>query len=515
MDTFAHVPSHAPSGPGSRHHGPERDRPFVLTVAILASALGFIDGSVVAIAIPQIRASLDATFAEIQWVANAYVLCLAAFMLLGGAAGDRYGVKRTFGAGIALFIVASMACAFAWSPVSLIVARAVQGLGAAIMVPCSLALIAKNYPREDRGRAIGLWAAASSLTTALGPVLGGWLLTTGGGEAWRWVFAINLPLGGLALWLLWRRVPEDAGRSTEPLDALGAVLATLALGALAFGLTLLGEGAGETVSVWPWLLLAASVALGLVWIVHLRRSTHPMIDLTLFGSSGFSGANVSTFLLYTALGGVLFFLPMTIVTAWGLSELEAGSIFLPFSLLIAGLSPWAGRWADRAGSRLPLTVGPAIVGVGFAMAALSVPGHAFWSGLLPALLVVGIGMGITVSPLSTAVMLAVDDDHSGEASGVNNMVARMANLFAIAGLGAIAALIHDAHVASSSLPGRFRDALVEAGYGERLTGALYLPEVAAVQGTAMDSAFAWLCWLTAALAFLAALVGWRTQGARS
>ena len=491
-----------------------------MAAAILASALGFIDGSIVAIAIPQIRDSLDATFAEVQWVANAYVLLLAALLLLGGAAGDRFGVRRTFGYGIALFAAASLACALAPSTGWLIGARVAQGAGAAIMVPSSLALIAKNYPREDRGRAIGLWSAASALMTTAGPVLGGVVLA-GGTDAWRWVFAINLPLGALALLIL-TRVPDDRGARAEPLDWVGAAFATTALGAFALGLTFLG-GELRALPGWmgAWPLMGAGAALAVCFLWWEERTEHPMVRLALFRSRAFAGANAATLVLYAALGGFLFYLPTQIVIGWGLTEFHAGLVFIPTGLLIAGLSPLAGRHADRHGPRLPLTLGPAVLGCGFLAVAWANVGvgeggsaeRDFWFALLPAVALVGAGLGLTVSPLSSAVMLAVDDADSGTASGVNNMVARMANLFAIAGLGALAAATYGATVSASGVSPIARERLLEAGYGERLEGALYTARNVALQAQAMGDAFVSVVLVAAALAFAAALLGWLTQRA--
>ncbi len=483
---------------------------FVLASAILASALGFIDSTIVSIALPKIRESLDAGFTQVQWIGSGYVLFLAALLLLGGAAGDRYGVRRVFGIGIAGFVAASMLCALATSAEWLIVARCVQGMFAAVMVPSSLALIARNYPRAERGRAIGVWVAASSMTTALGPVVGGWLLTFGGPEIWRWVFAVNMPLGALALLLLWR-VPDDAGDRSGRLDLGGAVLVTLAMLMLAFGLTLIGDEAGGLAETIPavWVLAGAGVmaAAALWWE---SRAKAPMLDLSLFRSATFSGANLSTLLIYASLTAVLFFLPMVVVTGWGYSELYAGSMFLPFTLLIAILSPLAGKWADAAGPRLPLTIGPLVVAAGFAAIALAVPTQNYWWGLLPSVLLVGIGMGLTVSPLSTAIMLAVDDSKTGSASGINNMVARMAGLFAIAGFGAGIALLFAASVRGTALDPVLADRLISAGFGERLTGALYQEQVQQVHSAAMNEAFATMAFGAAGLCALAGLIGWFT-----
>ncbi|TIP45387.1 MAG: MFS transporter, partial [Mesorhizobium sp.] len=300
------VDSHSPA----RANGtfcPQMQRKFVLVAAILASALGFIDGSILAIAMPALRADLGASLAEAQWISNAYALTLSALILAGGAAGDRFGLRRAFVTGIALFIAASLACAVAPDPAILIAFRAIQGIGAAIMVPGSLAIIAKAYPKKERGRAIGIWAAASALTTALGPVLGGFVLTTFGNGVWRAIFAINLPLGLISIYLLLAKVPADKPTEKRSLDLGGAALATLAFGLLAYGLTAMNaEGTG----LMSGPAIVAGVVLLFVFIFYEFRRRDPMIDLGLFRIHAFAGANLATFFLYFALSANLFYLPM-------------------------------------------------------------------------------------------------------------------------------------------------------------------------------------------------------------
>ncbi|RUU62157.1 MFS transporter, partial [Mesorhizobium sp. M7A.T.Ca.TU.009.01.1.1] len=335
-----HSPSKAAAVPLTSPvtHGtfcPQSQRRFVLIAAILASALGFIDGSILAIATPAIRVNLGASLAEAQWISNAYALTLSALILAGGAAGDRFGLRRAFVAGIALFIVASLACALAPNAIVLIAFRALQGIGAAIMVPGSLAIIAKAYPKKERGRAIGIWAAASALTTALGPVFGGFVLSAFGDGIWRAIFAVNLPLGLISIWLLLAKVPADTPTEKRSLDLGGAALATLAFGALAYGLTSM-SASGEGLMAGP--SIAAGVVLLAVFIVFELRQREPMIDLSLFRVGAFAGANVATFFLYFALSANLFYLPMLLIAGWDLSTAEVGFIFLPLSALIALLS---------------------------------------------------------------------------------------------------------------------------------------------------------------------------------
>ena len=386
-------------------------RRFVLIAAILASALGFIDGSVVSIAIPAIRADLGATLADAQWISNAYALTLSALILAGGAAGDNFGLRRTFIVGIALFTAASLVCAAAPDPASLILARAVQGIGAAIMVPGSLAIIAKAYPRKERGKAIGIWAASSALTMALGPVLGGLVLSAFDDSIWRVIFAINLPLGGDRG--LFAACEGSGGQAEErrKLDLGGAAIATVALGALAYGLTALSSDDEENVrGALGAFMIAAGLAIFFGFIFWERRQRDPMVNLSLFRIGAFSGANVATFFLYFALSGILFYLPMLLIAGWGLSEVESR---LDLSAAVGGNSALVrtGRkLSDRIGPRLPIAAGSLIVAAAFAGLAIAVRAgfHGFWTAVFPAMILLGLGMALVVSPLSTAIMTSVD-----------------------------------------------------------------------------------------------------------
>ncbi|MEM9229912.1 MAG: DHA2 family efflux MFS transporter permease subunit [Pseudomonadota bacterium] len=417
---------------------PAARKKYVLVAAILASAMGFIDGSVVAIAIPAIRESLDASLVEVQWVNNAYMLALSALILVGGAAGDRFGLRRVFGLGIGAFVLASLVCAVAPNASVLIAARVAQGAAAALMVPGSLAIISKTYPESERAKAIGVWAAASAMTTALGPILGGLLLSLGDADVWRWIFAINLPIGAIALGLLWLRVPPDAPATAHRLDWVGAVLATAALGLLAWGLTgAEGEHSAPTLarmSIWG----AAGLLCLLVFIRWEVRVPHPMMPPHLFASRAFSVANLVTFGLYFALSGVLFYLPMTLISGWQLPEAQVGLMFMPLTVAIAVGSGPVGRLASRIGARPLIAGGSLVVGLSYAGLALAVQLQTFWGGVLPALCAMGIGMALIVAPLSVAVMGAVGEDDAGAASGINNAVSRVAGLVAVAGLGGVA-----------------------------------------------------------------------------
>ncbi len=480
---------------------PKSRRGFVLVAAILASALGFIDGSVVPIAIPAIRADIGATLADAQWISNAYALTLSALILAGGAAGDNFGLRRTFIVGIGLFIMASLACALAFTPATLIAARGVQGIGAAIMVPGSLAIIAKAYPRNERGRAIGIWAASSALTMALGPVVGGLVLSVLDDSFWRLIFAINLPLGAVALYLLVAKVPADRPTERHRLDLGGAAIATGALGALAYGLTALSSDGWEASAVGTALSIVAGLMLCFGFLLWERRQREPMVDFSLFSIRAFSGANAATFFLYFALAGLLFYLPMLLISGWGLSEAEAGFIFLPLSGAIALFSGPVGRLSDRIGPRLPIATGSLMVASSCLAlgVATSVGFHGFWSAVFPAMTLLGLGMALVVSPLSTAIMTSVDDADTGAASGINNAVSRMAGLFAVAALGGVAAFRYEAVLdGTAGVPG-FGEPVAE------LPAALE-----SLRLSASDAAFAAIAWLTAALCVLSAIIAWAT-----
>ena len=401
---------------------------WVLPATILGSSIGFIDGSVVNVALPEMQRSLATSLGTMQWVMNGYMLTLASLILLGGSAGDRFGRRRIFIIGLVGFAAASLACGLAPSATWLIAARLAQGAAAALLTPASLAIIGAAYSGDARGPAIGTWAAAGALTTALGPPLGGWLVDTVG---WRSIFFINLPVAAAAL-LLTLKLPADRGSGrAEPLDRLGALLAVLSLGLLSYGLIALGEG---TRAPGIAALVAALPAAGLfVW--REARARAPMMPLSLFRNRDFSGANALTVLLYAALGGALFLLPFLLIQAHGYSAMAAGAAFLPFSAIMGLGSRWSGGLVERFGSRPPLVVGPAVTAAGFAILGFSGADPSYWSGFLPGLIVVGIGMTIAVAPLTTTVFNAAPEDKSGTASGVNNAAARAGSLLAVAALG--------------------------------------------------------------------------------
>ncbi len=466
---------------------PKNRRRFVLIAAILASAMGFIDGSVVSIAVPAIRQSLDASLTQIQWINNAYMLALSALILVGGAAGDRYGLKRVFSGGILFFVVASIVCAFAVDPPMLIAARAAQGIGAAIMVPGSLAIISKTYPKEDRARAIGIWAASSALMTAVGPVLGGAFLSVGNPEIWRLIFAINLPIGAVALYLLIMRVPADAPVSDAPLDRSGAVLATLALGLVAWALT--GpegeEGLPDLSHILFYGIPGLAALAFFLWVE--KRASHPMMPLRLFASREFSAANAVTFLLYFALSAVLFYLPMALITGWGVSEVQVGLVFLPITVAIAAGSSTFGRLVSRTGPAPLIGGGCALVALSYGALAFGFEWHRFWWHVFPSMCVMGLGMAMVVAPLSASVMGAASTDDSGAASGINNAISRMAGLVAVAAMGGIASAAY----LQAGGPDGFGQPLEAVEAGHRL---------------ATDAAFVAIAWITAGLSALSSAI---------
>jgi EmrB/QacA subfamily drug resistance transporter len=417
---------------------------WTLIATILASAMTFIDGTVVNVALPALQADLHATITDVQWVVESYTLFLSALILVGGAMGDQLGRKRIFLFGVVSFTVASIFCGLAPSPRLLIIARALQGVGAGFLVPGSLAIISATFDDAERGRAIGTWSGFSAITTALGPVIGGWLIEN---VSWRAAFFLNVPLALVVVVLSLRFMDEsrDPSRSAR-IDWLGAVLGIVGLGGLVFGL-LEWEPLGASHPLVIGSLALGVACLGLLVVVE-RRAPNPMMPLHLFRSRTFTLSNILTLLLYGSLGIVLFLLPLYLIQVQHYSATAAGAALVPLAVIMFALSRWAGGLVNRIGPRLPLTAGPAIAAVGIALFARGAIGDSYWSSIFPAVCLLGFGMTITVAPLTTTVMGAVDTAHSGVASGINNTVARVAGLLTIAAFGVLLSRSFDADVKS-------------------------------------------------------------------
>jgi EmrB/QacA subfamily drug resistance transporter len=394
----------------------------------------FIDATGVNVAMPVLQKDLHTTLAGAQWVVEAYQLLLASLLLVGGALGDRFGRRRLFMLGVALFTATSLACGLAPTIGLLIAARAAQGAAAALLVPESLAIVSASFDDAERGRAIGIWSSATALMVVLGPVLGGWLVDHG---SWRWLFFVNLPIGVVTLVLAAVGVEESRDPGQARLDLWGAVLVTLALGAIVYPMVEWSHGDHGVLLA----ILGAGVVLFGVFAWVERRIESPMLPPPLFHSRTFTAANMLTLFLYAGLSATMFFIPFDLIDLQGFSATEAGAANLPMVILLTVLSPLAGKWAAKHGWRGPLIVGPALAGCGMALFALPGLGAEYWKSFFPAAVVLGLGMGITVAPLTTSVMGSAGREHAGIASGVNNAVSRAAGLLAIAFVGMIVALL--------------------------------------------------------------------------
>ena len=480
--------------------------------------MAFIDGTVVNVALPFLQTNLNATAIGIQWVVEAYSLFLSALLLVGGSLGDRYGRRLVFNIGVVVFALASIACGLAANIEQLIAARAVQGIGGALLVPGSLAMISSSFNEKERGKAIGTWSGFSAMTTAIGPVLGGWLVEH---VSWRAVFFLNVPLALAVIVISLWHVPESREKDLRgSLDWLGAALATLGLGALVYGLI---ESPRLGFSNWLVIVtLSGGIVCFALFVLHEARTSNPMVPLRLFRSRDFAGANLLTLLLYAALSGTFFFFTLNLIQVQGYSATAAGAALVPFVVIMFSLSRWSGGLINRFGARLPLVVGPSLAAVGFALFALPSVNRNFWTSFLPAVVVLGLGMAITVAPLTTTVMDAVSEEQAGIASGINNAVSRTAGLLAIAVFGVVIL-----HAFSYQLAAR----LSQLGIDEQLKNSVFeqrvrlagleIPKVAdastqevikqTVAGSFV-SGFRLIMLLSAGLALASALSSWLMIG---
>lgn len=487
---------------------------WILVATILGSSMAFIDGSVVNVALPVLQRDLNATSADVQWVVEAYSLFLSALILVGGALGDRVGRRRIYALGVLVFSLSSVWCGFSPNINQLIIARAVQGIGGALLVPGSLAIISASFDEQKRGQAIGTWSGFTSVTSVIGPVLGGWLIQV---ASWRWVFFINIPLAIIVLLIVFTHVPESRHEGeTGGLDWWGALLTTVGLAGIVYGLT------EASALGWGNPLVLITMAVGILALVAFffleERVKNPMVPLNLFRSSSFSGANLLTFLLYGALGGATYFLPFNLIQVQGYSTAAAGAALTPFAIIMFLLSRWTGGLVKRFGAKLPLIIGPAITALGFVLFALPGIGGSYWTTYFPAILVMSIGMTITVAPLTTTVMNSVDQQQAGTASGINNAVSRTASLLAIALLGIIVVGIFstslESQLAALSLPSGIHQAILQQS--GRLAG-IEIPRgvstgvQASIKQAVNESfitAFRTVMLISAGLAIVSALISW-------
>lgn len=498
----------------------QKSRPWLLAATILGTSMAFIDSTAVNVALPALQSSLHATVVDVQWVIEAYGLFLSALILLGGALGDSYGRRAMFLLGVAGFGAASAACGFSLSIKSLLVWRSVQGVAAAFLVPGSLAIISSSFDAESRGKAIGTWAGFTTITTAMGPVLGGWLVEH---ASWHWVFFINVPLAAVVILISLRYVPESRSSMARSVDWLGATVVTLGSGALVYGFL---EAA---ILGWTDARVIGSLIFGfgslIVFVVVEKTISTPMVPLTLFRSASFSGANLLTLGVYGAFGIFFFLFPMNLIQIQKYSATATGAAALPMILLVFLLSRWSGGLITRYGPRMPLMIGPLVAGVGFLLFAAPGVDANYWKDFFPSFIVLGLGMAVTVAPLTTVVMNSVEQERAGIASGINNAVARMAGVLAVAVLGAVmvAAFAHSLRERVASVNLR-PDVAHEIELNAAQLGDLEAPSslgskavatIRAAVAQAFIFGFRLIMVICAGLAAASAAVAWRKIPARS
>jgi EmrB/QacA subfamily drug resistance transporter len=502
--------SHIAARPCSQDQGV-----WVLAATIIASSMAFIDSTVVNVALPALQSSFGASVVGVQWVVESYGLTLAALILVGGSMGDLLGRRRMFLLGVAVFTLASIGCGLSANLGQLIVTRAIQGIGAAFLVPGSLALISASFDEQERGRAIGTWSGSTAITTAIGPVLGGWLVEH---LSWRWAFFLNVPLGAAVIAVSLWCVPDSRSERHGQIDWLGAVAATFGLTGVVFGFiesTRLG---------WKHPLVIVSLAAGIVGLAAFQRierdEASPMVPLELFQSRAFSGANLLTLFLYSAVGIFFFLLPLNLIQIQRYSATAAGGAVLPLILLMFLLSRWSGGLIVRYGARLPLIIGPVIAALGFLLFSIPTVGGSYWTTFFPPVVVLGLGMAVSVAPLTTVVMEAVDEDRVGTASGINNAVARVAGLLAIAIFGVVMIAAFSSQLnrrlTAVQMPA---DVRAELQSNESRLAALTIPAgVGPATASAVESSirasfvfsFRLVMWMCAALALISAAIAWDT-----
>lgn len=445
----------------------------MLLATVLGSGMAFLDATVVNIALPSIGEDLDASLAGLQWTVNAYALTLAALILIGGSLGDHFGRRRIFVWGVVWFAVASLLCALAPTVELLIAARAVQGVGAALLTPASLAMLEAVFDPDDRGAAIGAWSGLAGVSTAVGPFLGGWLVEA---VSWRLIFLINLPLAAVVVWAA-RSIPEtsDPAVRGRRLDLAGAALTVLGLAGITYALTEGdAQGWGDPVVVAMGVLGVASLA---AFLAVEARGSHPLLPLDIFRNRLFSAANAMTFIVYAALAGALFLLPIQLQQVAGYSPIEAGSALIPMTVVMLLLSSWAGRLAQRIGPRLPMGLGPIIAGAGLALLTRVGPGASYWADVLPAVLVFGLGLAVTVAPLNVTVLGAAGEERAGIASAVNNAVARVAGLIAVAVIPLAAGISGDDYLVPEAFDEGFRNGVIICAVACAAGGVLALATI--------------------------------------